>query len=194
MRRSFAKVQKPMLAGVVKENTHLAAIGAIKNCYYKGATGIDLHLSTLVKESRTLESLKAIVDSTKLPILALNYNLKYEAGYYEDTEEHRTDLLFRAVKAGAAAVDIQGYTFDPPSKAAFREEFMHLGYSFIKDKPKEVVVDNAVIAKQAEFIERVHFEGAEVLLSNHVGVPMTGEQLVELALFWAAAVTPNTSR
>ena len=183
MRKSFAKVQQPMLAGVVKENTRLAATGAIKNYYCKGATGIDLHLSTLDEKYQTVESLKTLINSSRLPVLALNYNIAFDGSKYDDTEEHRTELLFRAITAGAAALDMQGYTFDLPSKTAFREEFSHLGYSFIKDKPKEVVVDDAIIAKQMEFIEKVHFEGAEILLSNHVGVPMTGEQLVDFALF-----------
>jgi len=93
--------------------------------------------------------------------------------------------LSRAVEtagyiAGAAGVDIQGYTFDLPSKTAFVGEDK---YSFTKDNPKEVVTDSAVIDKQCEFIERVHGMGAEVLLSCHPGIPMKREQVVELALF-----------
>lgn len=183
MRKSFANVSAPMLAGVVKEKDPASAIAAIKNCYIHGATGIDLHLSCLADEYKNVESIKRIVDASPLSILALNYNQSYDGTFYEDTDENKTALLFKGIEAGAAAVDIQGYTFDLPSKDAFREEFSHLGYSFIKDKPKEVVVDEKIINKQIEFIERVHAAGGEVLLSNHVGVFMTAEQLVDLALF-----------
>ena len=183
MRKSFAKVSTPMLAGVVKEKDTKNALALIKNYECGGATGIDLHLSCLDEESRKIEKLKYVIDSSKLPILALNYNLSYDKGFYESSEEDRTNLLLDAVKAGAAAVDIQGYTFDLKSKNGFREEFSHLDYSFTKGNPKEIVVDEKIIEKQMEFIEKVHSMGAEVLLSNHPSIPMSCQQVVELALF-----------
>ena len=183
MRKSFAKVKQPMLAGVVKGNTPETAIASILNLYQQGATGIDLHLSCLDDKFKNVESIKRIVDASPLPILALNYNHSYEGPFYEDSDENKTKLLLKGIEAGAAACDIQGYTFDLPSKTAFREEFSGLGLSFIKDKPKEVVVDPKIIAKQTEFIEKVHAMGGEVLLSNHVGVFMTAEQLCDFAAF-----------
>lgn len=183
MRKSFANVNTPMLAGVIKERTAANAIAQIKNCEYHGATGIDLHLSCFDDEFKTVDSIKTIVNSSRLPILALNYNLSYDKGFYESTEEDRTDLLLKAIEAGAAAVDIQGYTFDLYSKHNFRKEYSNMDYSFIKGNPKEVVVDDKTIGKQVEFIEKIHHMGAEVLLSNHTGIAMTTEQVVELALF-----------
>lgn len=183
MRKSFARVAQPMLAGVIKENIADQACAAIRNCEYHGATGIDLHLSCLKEEFQTEENMKKIIDSARIPVLALNYNLSYDRGFYEADEEDRTGLLWKAAKAGAAAVDIQGYTFDLYSKTKFREEFADLNYSFIKGNPKEVVVDSKVIEKQMEFIEKVHSIGAEVLLSNHPGIPMRADQVVDLALF-----------
>lgn len=183
MRKSFVNTPAPMIAGVIKEKNVKDAIAQIRNSQYHGATGIDLHLSCLDDEFKTVGSIRSIINSSKLPILALNYNLSYDKGIYESTEEERTGLILKAIEAGAAAADIQGYTFDLPSKSGFREEFSHLDYSFIKGNPKEVVVDSAVIDKQMEFIENVHGMGAEVLLSNHPGIPMTTQQVVELALF-----------
>jgi len=172
-----------MLAGVVKEKTPETAISEILNYYQLGATGIDLHLSCLADEYKNVESIKRIVDASPLPILALNYNQSYEGPIYEADDEAKTELLLKGIEAGAAACDIQGYTFDLPSQTAFREEFLGLGYSFIKDSPKEVVVDEKIIARQTEFIDKVHSLGAEVLLSNHVGVFMTSEQLCDFAAF-----------
>lgn len=183
MRKSFTNVNTPMLAGVIKERNPANAIAQIKNCEYHGATGIDLHLSCFDDEFKTVDSIKTIVNSSRLPILALNYNLSYDKGFYESTEEERTDLLLKAIEAGAAAVDIQGYTFDLYSKNNFRKEYSNMDYSFINGNPKEVVVDDKTIGKQVEFIEKIHHMGAEVLLSNHTGVAMTTEQVVELALF-----------
>lgn len=178
MRKSIAKLPSPVLAGVVRETTTRAAIAQIKNCLYDGAGMIDLHMSCL--ENNSVEELKKIIDSTSLPILALNYNNTF---LWENTglsEEDRVASFLRAVEAGAAGVDIQGYTYDIASKRGFVGEDK---YSFTKGNPKEVVTDEAVIAKQCNLIEKLHSMGAEVLLSCHPGIPMMAEQVVELALF-----------
>ncbi len=183
MRKSFAKVQAPMFAGVVKEETPDKAICAILNSAGHGATGIDLHLSCLSDEYKNIESIKRIVEASPLPILALNYNQSLEKGFYADSEENRTALLFMGIEAGAAALDMQGYTFDLPSKTAFNEKFYDPSYSFLKKRPKEVVLDSEIIARQTALIERVHSLGGEVLLSNHLGVALTAEELCEFASF-----------
>lgn len=183
MRKSFAKVNAPMLAGVIKECTPGDAIAQIRNCEYHGATGIDLHLSCLDPQYKNAEDIKKILDYARVPVLALNYNLSYDKSIYEDSEENRINLLLEAIKAGAAAADIQGYTFDLYSKHNFREEYLDLGYSFTKGNPKEIVVDTKIIDKQTELIETIHHMGAEVLLSNHPGIPMNCQQVVDLALF-----------
>lgn len=182
-RKSFAHNPSPMLIGVVREKTVRDSIAAIRNSEYCGATGIDLHLSCMEEGERTVESLRKIIQACRLPILALNYNQTYEYEGFTTDEESRVELLMRFVEAGGAAVDLQGYTYDLPSKDAFRKEFSHLEYSFIRDLPKEVVVDDKVIQRQMELIDRVHHAGAEVLISTHPWVPMNCEQVVDLALF-----------
>lgn len=183
MRKSFVKSGSPMLIGVIREETARAAIAAMRNCEYHGATALDLHLSCLKEEARTVESLRTIISATRLPIMALNYNQTYDWTPIQTDEETRLNLLLRAVEAGAAAVDMQGYSYDLPSKTAFRQEFKNLGYSFLRDDPHEVVVDEAVIEKQKAFIQRVHDAGAEVILSTHTLVPMDCEQVVDLVMF-----------
>ena len=178
MMKKISELASPALAGVVRETSVRGAIAEIKNCTYDGATMIDLHMSSL--ENSDVPSLKKIIGSTKLPVLALNYNNTYtweRAGF---TEEERVDSFLRAVEAGAAGVDIQGYTYDVASKHAFVGEDK---YSFTKGNPSEIVTDEGVIAKQCALIEQVHSMGAEVLLSCHPKIPMTCEQVVDLALF-----------
>ena len=174
----LSKLQAPALAGVVREKTAKAAIAEIKNCMYDGADMIDLHLSCL--ENSDSDTLKQIIGSSKLPILALNYNSNYDGSLSGFTEDERVKSLIRAVEAGAAGIDMQGYTFHTPSKNGFCGEDK---YSFTKDKPKEVVTDETIISKQCELIDMVHLAGAEVLLSCHPGIPMRCQQVVELALF-----------
>ena len=176
--RKISDLTAPALAGVVKEKTAPAAIAEIKNCTYSGAAMIDLHMSCL--ESTDISVLRRIITSSKLPVLALNYNSTYEWENAGFTEEERVASFLRAVEAGAQGIDMQGYTFDLPSKNGF---FGEDKYSFTKGNPKEIVTDVGVINKQLELIERVHSMGAEALLSCHPGIRMSAETVVELALF-----------
>ena len=176
--KRLSELNAPALAGVIREKTIRAAKAEIKNCRYNGATMIDLHMSCL--EDTSVESLKSIISSSPLPILALNYNTTYDwegAGF---SEEERVESFLRSIEAGVAGIDMQGYTYHLPSKDGFCGEDQ---YSFTKGNPKEIVTDRAIIEKQCELIEKVHGKGAEVLLSCHPGIPMTSEQVVELALF-----------
>ena len=176
--QKLSAIAAPAIAGVVKEKNARASIAQIKNCIYDGASMIDLHLSCL--EDLSLESIKKIVDASRLPILALNYNSKYDGTSANFSEEERIASLLLAVEAGAAGIDMQGYTCHLPSKKEFCGEDK---YSFTKGNPKEIVTDSAIIEKQCEIIERVHSKGAQVLLSCHPGIPMNCSQVVDLALF-----------
>lgn len=183
MRKSFVKQPSPVLAGVVREKNVRAAIAMIRNCEYHGANVLDLHLSCLDEEARTVESLKRIIDSTKLPILGLSYNQTYEWDPMNMTEEERVDLLWNFVEAGGAAIDMQGFTYDRPSKTEFNANFSHMPQSFVRSAPKEVVMDEAIIEKQMSLIQRAHEAGAEVLLSTHTGVFLECDQVIELAKY-----------
>lgn len=178
MKQKLSQLAAPALAGVVRGKNVRGAMAEIMNCMYDGATMIDLHLSCL--EATDVESLKNIITSTKLPVLALNYNNTYTWESADFSEEERAESLLRAVEAGAAGVDMQGYTFHLPSKSNFCGEDR---YSFTKGNPKEIVTDEAIISKQCELIDKVHAMGAEVLLSCHPGIPMNSTQVVELAQF-----------
>ena len=176
--QKLSALDAPALAGVIREKTTSAAIAEIKNCMYDGADMIDLHMSCL--EECDDESLKKIISSTKLPVLALNYNKAYNWQHIGFSEAERAESFIRAVDCGAAGIDMQGYTFHAPSKDGFCGEDK---YSFTKGNPKEIVTDKSIISMQCEFIETIHNKGAEVLLSCHPGIPMNCTQVVELALF-----------
>ncbi len=176
--KKLSELESPVLAGVIREGNAMAAIGEIKNSMYGGAGMIDLHMSCL--EDRSVETLRKIISASRLPVLALNYNQALDLSSAGLTEEERIQNFYDAVEAGAAGVDIQGYTFDIASKDGFVGEDK---YSFTKGNPKEIVTDPEVISKQCDMIDRVHHKGAQVLLSCHTGIPMKAEALVELALF-----------
>ncbi|MGN0179668.1 MAG: type I 3-dehydroquinate dehydratase [Monoglobaceae bacterium] len=174
----LSNLPSPILAGVVREKSAKAAAAEIKNCMYDGADMIDLHMSCL--ENTDINVLEGIINSSKLPVLALNYNKTYDWQNAGFSEEERAESFLRAVEAGAAGIDMQGYTFYPPSKDCFCGEDK---YSFTKGNPKEIVTDRKIISKQCDFIEKIHSKGAEVLLSCHPGISMNCQQVVDLALF-----------
>lgn len=176
--KKLSEISAPAIAGVIREKNAAAAIAEIKNCMYDGADMIDLHLSCL--ETDDVNTLRRIVNSTKLPILALNYNRTVNWEACDLAEEERVESFLRSVEAGVAGVDMQGYTFHVPSIEGFCGEDK---YSFTKGNPREVVTDEVIVSKQCEFIEKVHGKGAEVLLSCHPGIAMNSTQVVELALF-----------
>ncbi|MBE6546150.1 MAG: type I 3-dehydroquinate dehydratase [Ruminococcaceae bacterium] len=178
MKQRLSQLPAPALAGVVREQHTRSAVAAVKNCLYGGADMIDLHLSCL--EQTDTESLRRIICASTLPVLALNYNNTYDWQDARLSEEERINSLLRAVAAGAAGIDMQGYTYHLPSKEHFCGSDR---YSFTKGDPKEIVTEEAVIAKQCALIEQVHAMGAEVLLSCHPGIPMNAEQVTELARF-----------
>ena len=178
MKQTLSSLRAPAIAGVIREKNLRSAIAQIKNCKYNGAEMIDLHMSCL--ETSDTDTLRKIVNSTDLPILALNYNNTHtwqDAGL---SEEERVASFHRALEAGVAGIDVQGYTFHAPSHDGFCGEDK---YSFTKGSPKEVVTDEKVIAQQCALIEKAHSMGAEVLLSCHPGIVMNTEQVVDLALF-----------
>ena len=179
MRKSFLENKAPVLTGAVQEETADLAIRAIKNFALRGAKGIDLHLTQFDDESLQIESLKRIISESPLPVFGLNYTVTHNS----DEENERVKLLLRTIEAGAAGIDIQGYTFDYESRDKFNENFSDANYSFVKKRPKEVVIDNAVIDKQCELIEKVHSVGGEILLSNHIATFMECDALIDLCIF-----------
>lgn len=174
----LSQINAPALAGVIREKTAPEAIAEILNCQYHGADMVDLHMSCL--ETPDLDTLKKIVNASKIPILALNYNLLCDWQDRGFTEEERVNTYMLAAEAGVAGIDMQGYTFDENSRNGFCGEDI---YSFTKNNPKEIVTDKKIIDKQCELIEKMHSMDVEVLLSCHPGVAMNCQQVVDLALF-----------
>ena len=172
--QKISQLLAPALVGVVKEKSTLGAIAEMQNSVYDGATMIDLHLPCL--ENTEEGELKKIIDAARVPVLALYY----PTGKDVPCEEERVEALLRAVRAGAAGIDMQGYTYHLPSKTEFCGKDC---YSFTKGNPREIVTDSAIIEKQCALINEVHSMGAEVLLSCHPGIAMPCDAVVDLAAF-----------
>ena len=176
-RASFTEQESPILLSVIRERTPDAAIAIIKNSIVSGAGGFDLHLSTLENQYLNETDLAKIISSTVKPVLALHYNADYHKRPTGLSDEARMKQLLTAVRAGAAAIDMQGYTFEEDMDNALNG----CGELFVRARPKQVTMRKETIAKQCELINEVHSLGAQVVLSTHTGCMMTAEEAVSLA-------------
>ena len=62
--------------------------------------------SCLNDEYKSEEQLRKAVCFSRLPVLALNYNQRYDRIEFETSEEERVELLMTAVRAGVSAIDV----------------------------------------------------------------------------------------
>ena len=176
----FSESGSPIIIGVLKESSVPATLKTVKNCEAEGACAFDLHVSLLEGKDREPDRLERIFSQAKSPILAVHYN-NVPQGVKKNSSEERMEELVRAVEVGASGIDMQGYTFCQ-SPLATLEGKDEKKYPFITARPKEVTLDDAVITRQRQVIDKVHDLGGEVLMSTHTGVYLNTEQIVSLAL------------
>lgn len=180
MKKSFASLPSPVLACVVREERERDVYAAFRNGEVHGAAAFDLHLSTLPDELCTEEALSRMINATKLPVMALHYASRADGSFYSVSDEERMEKLRIAAKAGAACVDVQGYTFDPEAREGYRGD---PSFYFAAANPYEVSTDRKAIERQMALFDEFHAMGTEVLLSTHTMVPMKCAQVVELAKY-----------
>lgn len=183
-RVSFAQNEGPLLVDVIKEKTFAEVRAAMLNGAVSGAMGYDIHLSPLTEEV-TEKEVEKLAAHTRLPIMVLDYKLTYDGKSIAITDEARTERFLTCVRCGVSCVDMQGYTFN---EGDTKESFSHNEWrtermSFIDAMPDEVTINPYTIEKQVNFIDKIHSEGGEVLLSTHVHKFMTCEQITDLVHF-----------
>ena len=178
MKKSFVNQKKPFVFGVLRGKSALANMATIKNAEYEGADAFDLHLNWMPEQDRSEASLKRLFAFTKLPVLVLYYLEKTPFNDPAPGWDARLDVQMRAIDCGAAGIDIQAHYFDDDS----RSSLIGSKLSFASANPAEISLRPEIIDRQMDVIERVHAKGAEVLLSSHVGVELSCDQVVDLAL------------
>lgn len=181
------KNHETMPVGVIKEKTVEEAIIAMCIAEDKGCCGFDLHLNLLFNNNLlTKENISKICQTSRLPILALNYNP-------DISQEERLNGLELAIDAGCPAIDFQGFMFcnDKTINTQTdenRKYFENLGFdmSFLDAAPQETVVNPDIVKKQMEYVEKIHKLGGEVLISTHIQTVLNKKQLIAYAKFHAA--------
>ena len=172
------QLKRPFVVGVLRGRSADDDIANILNSECEGADAFDLHIHWLPAEQRDEKKLRRIFSSTKKPCLALFYREGTPFNTPAASEETRIAGLMRALECGAAGVDIQADYFDKDPKAGLEGSDL----PFAKKIPNEVTLNPEAIGKQRELIRSIHNMGKEVLLSSHVGVELSRDEIISLAL------------
>ncbi len=159
MRPSFVRLQSPYLAAIIEGATPEATIAGILKCEHDGAEAFAVSLAAWERDQLTLAELSRVFHCTGRPMMPLCYRSGNLAADKVD-DDARAELLLLAVEAGAAACDIMGDMYDPA--------------------PRERTRDRQAIEKQRCLIDRIHAQGAEVVMSSHAPNEfLTGEEILE---------------
>lgn len=146
MRPSFLQLRSPYLAAIIAEPTPEQTTAAILDCEHDGAEAFVVDVAGWERAKLTREALGGVFHCSGRPMMPLFYrsrNLTVD----KVSDDERAELMLLAVDAGAAACDVMGDMFDP--------------------SPRERTRDASALDRQKRLIDRIHAEGAEVLMSSH---------------------------
>ena len=160
MAKTFLNQEKSLLTVMLQCETPDTAIGRIRNALHCGAEGFGLQIESLKSEFHSPEVYRRIFDEMRgKPVYVTNYRYANNTG---QTDEELAEGLITLADCGATLCDVMGDMFDKQTD--------------------ELAVSEIAITKQMQLIERLHDEGAEVLMSSHVFKFTVAERVLEIAL------------
>lgn len=160
MKKSFLNAKTPFVTEMIQVKTASMAEIRTRNAVADGATAIGIQIHCMQKEDRTEETLTSLFSAAgDKPIYLTNYRGQENSGL---SDEELLEGLKFGLRCGATLVDVMGDTFDP--------------------SPEELTKDEKAIEKQMRFIDDVHKNGGEVLMSSHIHAFREPEQVLEIAL------------
>jgi 3-dehydroquinate dehydratase len=160
MKKTFLNANTPFITEMIQVPTPQQAECKIRNAIVNGATAIGIQMQFLEKRYRTKETLSTIFSYAEdKPIYLTNYRMGLNL---EMTDEEICDELRLGLDCGATLIDMMGDTFSPA--------------------PEELTTDEKAIIKQMNFIDEIHKQGGEVLMSSHVFEFRSPERVLKIAL------------
>ncbi len=158
---SFLNFDRPYITAMVNSKTPDRTIELINLAAERGADAIGLQTDAFLPEYRNTEEYRRVFAAANgMP----TYVTHYRTGDFKDNSDNDENIgehLIEIARAGATLVDVMG---DLYSK-----------------HPDELTVDPVAVEKQKKLIERLHAEGAEVIMSSHTHKYMTTERVLEIA-------------
>lgn len=160
MRKSFLNQDNCLLTVMLQCETPDVAIGRIRNSLHCGAEGFGLQVECLKPEFHNQETYKSIFDEMRgKPVYVTNYRYNNNI---RKTDQELADGLIELAKCGATLCDIMGDLYDK--------------------QLDEMALSQEAISKQMQLIEKLHDQGAEVLMSSHLYTFTSAERVLEIAL------------
>ena len=156
--KSFLQLPRPIVTCILCERTVDEAVATIRNGEFDGAHAFAIHLEPWSEKDLTDENFSRIAGASRKPVMFLRYrgSKKWPCSM---SDEERAEMLLRAVKCGASAIDFTADMFDA--------------------SPLEFTAKQSAIDQQMRYIDRAHELGGEVVMSSHVQEPRSCEQVVE---------------
>ncbi len=156
MKRTFLNQPRPVATGIFCGRTPQELIAEARNCESDGADGLAVDLRDLSPEFRNRDALKSVVDAVNLPFMFFLYRNDARQDLDDDG---RQEVLLAAAEAGGSIIDVMGDLYDP--------------------SPMEITRSPAAVDRQRRLIDRIHAAGADVVVSSHMRLPRTAEQVLE---------------
>jgi len=159
MKASFLNHDKSLLTVMLQCRTPEDAIRKIRNALCTGGEAFGFQAECLNKEFRNPDSYRRIFGEMRgKPVYVTNYREGSNAGLDDGA---LCEGLLEMAKCGATLCDVVGDFFDP--------------------QPDQMARSQEAIEKQTEIIERLHQQGAEVLMSSHLREFTSQERILEIA-------------
>ena len=159
MKKTFVGHNKPLYTLMIQKRTTAEILDVIEKGKKAGADAFGIQFCQLLPSERTRENyLKIFGACGNYPTYVTNYRHKQNEG---KTDDQLCAELLELVECGATIVDVMGDMFC---------------------KTEGELTDNAeAVAKQKDFIDKVHKAGGEVLMSSHVMKYTSSDRCLEIA-------------
>lgn len=156
LKASFFNRQSPAVTALLMEQSVNDFMVQIRGAEFEGADAIAAELKYLPLEERTKEKFSAMIGCTQLPCMFLSYRNDQFLGA---DDEARQKYLLLAAECGAEVIDVMGDLYDP-------SEF-------------ELTRNVTAIKKQKKLIDEIHSIGSKVIMSSHMQVFRSKEEVLE---------------
>ena len=159
MTRQFLSGGRPALTVMLQCETPETAIGRIRNANCLGADAYGLQVESLLPEYHTPDVYRRIFAEMKgRPSYVTNYRSAHNKGL---CDEDLAEGLIVLAQSGATLCDVIGDLYC--------------------EHPEQLTDDQSAISKQKRLIDRLHEEGAQVLISSHILKFTPAERVLEVA-------------
>ena len=156
MKASFFNRQSAAVTALLTEQSVNDFMVQMRASEFDGADGLAAEIKYLPPEERTEANFKAMINCTQLPCMFISYRSDKFLGADDDA---RQKYLLLAAECGAEVIDVMGDLYEP-------SEF-------------ELALGEAALKKQMKLIEEIHSMGRKVIMSSHMPVFRTCEQVFD---------------